>query len=71
MLGLLQDAITPLWSATAGGCHPNRDTTATITDAGFIIGTIDRFPSDPPAARRARPTSLAAPTEPDRTRSPT
>lgn len=42
-----QDAITPLWSATAGGCHPNRDTTTTITDAGFDIDTIDRFAFSP------------------------
>src|SRR5437763_1988472 len=26
--GLLQDAITPVWSRAGGGCHLNRDTTA-------------------------------------------
>jgi ubiquinone/menaquinone biosynthesis C-methylase UbiE len=43
LLGLLQDAITPLWSAAAGGCHPNRDTTAAIRAAGFHIEQLDRF----------------------------
>lgn len=43
LLGLLQDAITPLWSAAAGGCHPNRDTAAAIRAAGFHIEQSDRF----------------------------
>jgi ubiquinone/menaquinone biosynthesis C-methylase UbiE len=43
LLGLLQDAITPLWSRAAGGCHPNRDTTAAIRAAGFRIEQLDRF----------------------------
>ena len=43
LLGLLQDAITPLWSAAAGGCHPNRDTAAAIRTAGFHIEQLDRF----------------------------
>ena len=38
MLGLLEDAITPLWSLAAGGCHPNRDIAV-----GFEIEEIDRF----------------------------
>jgi ubiquinone/menaquinone biosynthesis C-methylase UbiE len=41
--GLLQDAITPLWSRMGGGCHPNRDTTAAIRAAGFDIERLDRF----------------------------
>jgi len=28
--GLLEDAITPLWSRVGGGCHPNRNTAAHI-----------------------------------------
>src|SRR5262249_9440351 len=28
VFGMLQDAITPLWSRAGGGCHPNRDTAA-------------------------------------------
>ena len=41
--GLLEDAVTPLWSRMGGGCHPNRDTTAAIRAAGFDIETLDRF----------------------------
>ncbi|MGW5051419.1 class I SAM-dependent methyltransferase [Actinokineospora sp. NPDC004072] len=41
--GLLQDAITPLWSRAGGGCHPNRDTAAAIRAAGFEIERLDRF----------------------------
>lgn len=41
--GLLEDAITPLWSRIGGGCHPNRDTTAAIQAAGFDIEQLDRF----------------------------
>jgi len=42
-LGLLEDAITPLWSRVGGGCHPNRDTAAAIRAAGFDISDLDRF----------------------------
>ncbi|MGH4011857.1 MAG: class I SAM-dependent methyltransferase [Pseudonocardiaceae bacterium] len=41
--GLLQDAITPLWSRAGGGCHPNRDTAAAIRAAGFHIQQLNRF----------------------------
>jgi ubiquinone/menaquinone biosynthesis C-methylase UbiE len=41
--GVLEDAITPLWSRVGGGCHPNRDTTAAIRSAGFDIDELDRF----------------------------
>jgi ubiquinone/menaquinone biosynthesis C-methylase UbiE len=43
IFGALEDAITPLWSRVGGGCHPNRDTTAAIREAGFTIDTLDRF----------------------------
>lgn len=52
----LQDAIQPAWTWIAGGCHPNRDTEATVARAGFVIdehraqGTMRRF-----RARPARP----------------
>jgi ubiquinone/menaquinone biosynthesis C-methylase UbiE len=32
-----------LWPAIAGGCHPARDTTAAIEQAGFEIAEIERF----------------------------
>lgn len=32
-----------LWPAIAGGCHPARDTTAAIQDAGFDIDAIERI----------------------------
>lgn len=43
--GRWQDAVQPLWTWCAGGCHPNRDTEATVRAAGFEIG---------PATYRAR-----------------
>ena len=42
-LGVIQDAITPLWSAIGGGCHLNRDSRAAIQAAGFEIDELDRF----------------------------
>lgn len=42
-LGLLEDALTPLWSRIGGGCHLNRDATESIRAAGFDIETLDRF----------------------------
>lgn len=41
--GLLQDAITPLWSRAGGGCHLNRDTATAIRSAGFRIDQLDRI----------------------------
>jgi ubiquinone/menaquinone biosynthesis C-methylase UbiE len=32
-----QDAIQPAWTLISGGCHPNRDTEATVAAAGFEI----------------------------------
>jgi ubiquinone/menaquinone biosynthesis C-methylase UbiE len=32
-----------VWPRVFGGCHPNRDTEATIAHAGFAIQTCDRF----------------------------
>ena len=43
VIGVFQDAITPLWSAIGGGCHPNRNTRAAIEAAGFETEEVDRF----------------------------
>lgn len=32
-----QDRIQPAWTLVSGGCHPNRDTEATVRAAGFEI----------------------------------
>lgn len=44
VIGLVEDAVTPLWSMFAGGCHLNRDAPAIIRAAGFEITEQDRFP---------------------------
>ena len=49
LVGLLEDAATPLWAALAGGCHPNRDTATTIARNGFTIDAVDRFGFAPAA----------------------
>jgi ubiquinone/menaquinone biosynthesis C-methylase UbiE len=46
-MALLEDAITPLWSRLAGGCHPNRDTVAAIRAAGFDVTELDQFGFSP------------------------
>jgi ubiquinone/menaquinone biosynthesis C-methylase UbiE len=33
----LQDLVQPMWTAVAGGCHPNRDTETAVERAGFRI----------------------------------
>jgi ubiquinone/menaquinone biosynthesis C-methylase UbiE len=43
LLGMFQDAITPLWSVIGGGCHLNRNSRAAIEAAGFEIDEFDRF----------------------------
>lgn len=37
LIGTLQDFFTPLWSRVAGGCRLNRETTTTLTKAGFDL----------------------------------
>jgi ubiquinone/menaquinone biosynthesis C-methylase UbiE len=51
----LQDAVQPLWTRVAGGCHPNRDTERAVEAAGFTIdgdgrraeATLRRFAARP------------------------
>jgi ubiquinone/menaquinone biosynthesis C-methylase UbiE len=42
-----EDLVTPLWSRFAGGCHPNRDSVAAISAAGFNVTSVDRFGFSP------------------------
>lgn len=42
-----EDLVTPIWSRFAGGCHPNRDSVAAITAAGFDVFSMDRFGFSP------------------------
>ena len=55
----VQDAIQPFWTSASGGCHPNRDTEATVERAGFLIQPdgrrargVNRLFSATPASRR-------------------
>jgi SAM-dependent methyltransferase len=55
VLAAAEDLITPLWSRLAGGCHPNRDTAASIVEAGLAVEALERFgfavlPGNPPLA---------------------
>jgi SAM-dependent methyltransferase len=47
LLALLEDAVTPMWTRLAAGCHPNRDTVAAVRDAGFEMLTVERFAFSP------------------------
>jgi ubiquinone/menaquinone biosynthesis C-methylase UbiE len=49
LVGLLEDAATPLWTRLAGGCHPNRDTPRAVTEAGFAMEALERFGYSPGA----------------------
>ncbi len=42
-LAAWQDRLTPLWKTIQGGCHPNRDTRATIEAAGFEFESVEEF----------------------------
>jgi hypothetical protein len=51
----LQDRTQPAWTWLTGGCHPNRETEAAVTAAGFAIdgaslraqGDMRRFEASP------------------------
>jgi ubiquinone/menaquinone biosynthesis C-methylase UbiE len=42
-----QRAVTPVWRHFAGGCHADRDTKASIENAGFVIERSRSFPFRP------------------------
>lgn len=52
----VQDAIQPLWTRAMGGCHPNRDTEAAVTRAGFAIDAAERDATGVLRRFTARPT---------------
>jgi SAM-dependent methyltransferase len=43
VLAAAEDLVTPLWRRIAGGCHPNRDTAATIGGSGLTVENLERF----------------------------
>ncbi|NKX53054.1 class I SAM-dependent methyltransferase [Arthrobacter sp. E918] len=43
----IQDAVQPLWSFAAQGCHPNRDTVAALRAAGFSVEVDEEFTLGP------------------------
>ncbi len=49
LLARLEDLVVPVWRRMAGNCHPNRDTAAAISGAGFGIVDVRRFPFAPAA----------------------
>ena len=57
---VVQDLLTPLWSVFSGGCHPNRDTVATLQEAGFEV-TSRGFPFGPPSPARPHVLGTAIP----------
>lgn len=54
-LGRWQDRLRRPWGWVAGGCHPNRDTRATLAAAGFDISALEpaALPAAPPLVRPA------------------
>lgn len=51
-LGRWQDRLERPWGWFAAGCHPNRDTVATLRRAGFEVDFVpDRLPKAPPLVR--------------------
>ena len=47
-----QDRLTPVWSFVGHGCHPNRDTAAALTRAGFRLELESwTLPKAPPIVR--------------------
>jgi ubiquinone/menaquinone biosynthesis C-methylase UbiE len=57
--GRWQERVTPLWRRLFGGCHPNRDTVASIRAAGFEIEEITTR-DDGPAPVLVRPVVIGA-----------
>lgn len=41
--GRVEDVLTPVWGAVAGGCHPNRNTLGALAAAGLVVTEQHRF----------------------------
>lgn len=57
VLARVQRWLNPVWNRVAVGCHLDRDTAAALKDAGFDVGTLERYRDDaffPPTAPRIR-----------------
>ncbi len=48
LLARLQDAVTPLWRWFGAGCHPNRDVTRLLAEAGLEVVRLERSMPLPP-----------------------
>ena len=48
-----QDRLTPVWRVIGRGCHPNRDTAASMRAAGYTLERLDhdRTPKAPPIVK--------------------
>lgn len=55
-----QDWLTPLWGRLSAGCHPNRDTGASLRAAGFDV-EVRRVPIGPPTPARPHVLGVARP----------
>ena len=45
--GRFQDWATPVWKRIGGGCHPNRDTAATLKQVGLEVVEMQSFSFGP------------------------
>jgi len=61
-LARIQDGVQPAWTWVTGGCHPNRDTEASVERAGFQIDPTDRVARGVMRRFSARITPPADPT---------
>ncbi len=46
LAALAERLISPIWSPTANGCHPARDTVRSVSGAGSAVERLDRFEID-------------------------
>ena len=60
---IAQDAIVPIWGLLVGGCHPNRPSVQTLSEAGFHMTELRRFvPSGVPPVTRPFVVAMGRPT---------